>query len=78
MESSSLFFLFLFPKKTSSISYKNLQMRLVCTNPCRGAIVPSYMDAHRLKKGNSDFACIARIEFPRHTQRGLQNSYSSS
>ena len=37
---------FVFPKKTPSISYKILQMRLLCTNPCRDAIVPSYVDAH--------------------------------
>ena len=26
-------------------------MRLLCTNPCRDVIVPSYVDAHWLKKG---------------------------
>ena len=42
---------FFFPKKTPSISYKILQMRLLYTNPYRDAIVPSYVDAHCLKKG---------------------------
>ena len=45
------FFLFFFQKKTPSISYKILQMRLVCTDPWRDAIVPSYVEAHWLKKG---------------------------
>ena len=43
-----LFILFFFPKKTPSISYKLLQMRLVCTNPWRDAIVPSYVEAHAI------------------------------
>ena len=33
-------------KKTSSISYKILPMRVLYTNPCRGAIITSYVDAH--------------------------------
>ena len=37
---------FFFPKKTPSITYKILRMRLLCTNPCRDAIVLSYVDAH--------------------------------
>ena len=41
-----IIYLFIFQKKTPSISYKILQMRLVCTNPWRDAIVPSYVDAH--------------------------------
>ena len=40
-----------FSKKTPSISYKILQMRLAYTNPCRDTIGPSYVDAHRLNKG---------------------------
>ena len=46
-----IYFFFSFSRKTHSISYKILQMRLLCTNPCRDAIVPSYVDAHWLKKG---------------------------
>ena len=42
---------FYFPQKTLSISYKILQMRVLYTNPYRDTIVPSYVDAHRLKKG---------------------------
>ena len=38
--------LFFFSKKTPSISYKNLQMRLLCSNPCRDAIVPSYVHTY--------------------------------
>ena len=40
-----------FSKKNPSISYRILHMRLLCTNPWRGAIVPSYADAHWFKKG---------------------------
>ena len=32
--------------KTPFISYKNLEMRVLYTNPCRDKIVPSYVDAH--------------------------------
>ena len=49
-----MFFFFqidFFPKKTHSISYKILEMTVLYTNPCRDAIVPSYVDAHCLKKG---------------------------
>ena len=45
------FYSFFFSKKTPSISYKILQMRVLYTNPCRDTIVPSYVDAHWLKKG---------------------------
>ena len=42
-----MYFVFLFfPKKTNSISYKILQMRVLYTNPCIDTIVPSYVDAH--------------------------------
>ena len=34
-----------------SISYKILQIRVLYTNPYRDVIVPSYVDAHWLKKG---------------------------
>ena len=37
--------------KAPSISYKILHMRVLYTNPCRDTIVPSYVDAHWLKKG---------------------------
>ena len=40
-----IYFIF-FPKKTPSISYKNLHMRVLYINPCRDVIVPSYVDAH--------------------------------
>ena len=40
-----------FFQKITPISYKILQMRLLFTNPCRDAIVTSYVDAHWLKKG---------------------------
>ena len=43
--------LFFFQNKTLSIGYKILHMRLLYTNPCRDAIVPSYVDVHYLKKG---------------------------
>ena len=46
-----LYMFFFSQKKTPSISYKILQIRLVCTNLCRDTIVPSYVDAHGLKKG---------------------------
>ena len=46
-DTNSLFF---FQRKTPSISYKILQMRVLYTNPCRDTIVPSYVDAHKLKK----------------------------
>ena len=40
-----------FFQKITPISYKILQMRLLFPNPCRDAIVTSYVDAHWLKKG---------------------------
>ena len=40
-----------FSKKTPSISYKILHMRLLYINPCRDVIVRSYVDVHWLKKG---------------------------
>ena len=45
---------FVFPKKTHSISYKILQMRVLYTNPCRDVIVPSYVDATDSRKGEED------------------------
>ena len=45
------FFFFVFPKKTTSISYKMLHMRLIYTNPQRNTIGPPYVDAHQLNKG---------------------------
>ena len=42
------FYSFFFSKKTPSISYKILQMRVLYTNPCRDAIIPSYVDPHWL------------------------------
>ena len=44
------FFLVFPPQKTSSISYKILQMRMLYTNPRRDAVVPSYIEAHWLNK----------------------------
>ena len=44
-------FCFLFQNKTPSISYKILQLTMLYTNTIREAIVPSYVEAHRLKKG---------------------------
>ena len=43
--------IYIFAKKLRSISYKILQLRVLYTNPCRDAIVPSYVDAHWLMKG---------------------------
>ena len=40
------FFFFFFQKKLFPLVFEILQMRLLCTNPCRDAIVPSYVDAH--------------------------------